>query len=100
MNLVAIDDAVGWQEYPPGTVYRCRVALTTEADGRVSAVAAGLPGVASQGRGEAEALANVREALAGAILAYRDAGVPVPWEASRGAGRAAAIRTVFVRVDT
>ena len=38
-----------------------------------------LPGVHSQGDSEVEALANVEEALHGALAAYKDTGDSVPW---------------------
>jgi predicted RNase H-like HicB family nuclease len=73
-----------WTEYPAGAAYRVPVYLEYGPDGRVSAVAATLPGVAGQGKDDQEALANVREALAGALRVYREEGVPAPWVERRG----------------
>jgi len=55
------------------------VYLTPEAEGGFSVEAATLPGVASQGNNEKEALANIAEALEGAFAAYRDLGTKIPW---------------------
>jgi predicted RNase H-like HicB family nuclease len=38
-----------------------------------------LPGCASEGYTYEEALANIRKAFTGAVLAYRDAGEKIPW---------------------
>jgi len=78
-----------WQEYKGG-VYRCLVYLTEEDEGGFSVVAAQLPGVASQGDSEQEALANIVEAFQGAIEVYKEQGAGIPWlktpeEPERGA---------------
>jgi antitoxin HicB len=56
------------------------VYLLPEEDGRFSVFAADLPGCVSQGDTEEEALANIQEAFAGCLAAYKDQGRPVPWE--------------------
>lgn len=56
-----------------------KVALVAEETG-YSAFAVGLPGVVSQGETEQEALANIREALAGAIESYLAHGEDIPWD--------------------
>ena len=66
-----------WQKVTGG-VYRCMVYLVPEEEG-FSVVAANLPGVASQGDTEPEALANVIEAFQGAIAVYKQQGVNIPW---------------------
>jgi predicted RNase H-like HicB family nuclease len=73
-------DADGWTERH-GNLYRCLVYLypDPEGEGGFSAVAAGLPGVASQGETERQALANVAEALAGVISVYKEGGGKIPW---------------------
>ena len=58
---------------------KCVVYVTREDDGQFSAVSAELPGVASCGDTEREALANVREAFDGVIRYYKDNGIAVPW---------------------
>jgi predicted RNase H-like HicB family nuclease len=63
----------------PSGRLRLQVYLTPEADGGYSAVAASLPGCVSQGETEAEALANIREAFAGVLAAYREQRMAVPW---------------------
>ena len=86
-----------WQQHKGG-VYRCLVYLMPE-DGRFSVVSADLPGVASQGDTEPEALANIIEAFQGALMVYQDQGAPIPWtkepvEMERGAEK----RWVIVHV--
>ncbi|HEY3789760.1 MAG TPA: type II toxin-antitoxin system HicB family antitoxin [Urbifossiella sp.] len=57
----------------------CLVYLIPEEEGGFSVLAAELPGVASQGETEEEALSNIREAFAGAIQCYQQEGRRVPW---------------------
>lgn len=78
---------VHWKSYDRGSVYQCKVIMRAE-DGLFSVYAANLPGVASQGATEKEALKNIGEALAGAIAVYREQGEPIPWlkDASRAEG--------------
>lgn len=67
-----------WHKYEGG-VYRCMVYVAPEETGVFSVIAAYLPGVASQGDSEREALANITEALTGAIRIYKELGQEVPW---------------------
>ena len=60
----------------------CPVFLLPEDEGGFSIIAADLPGVASQGETEAEALDNIREAFASAIRCYKEDGKSVPWLAT------------------
>ena len=62
-----------------GGVYRCMVYITPEEEGGFSAVAANLPGAASQGDTEEEALANITEALHGVLESYQEMGEKIPW---------------------
>jgi predicted RNase H-like HicB family nuclease len=62
----------------PG-VYECRVWLCPEPDGGFSAIAPTLPGVASQGETEREAIDNIREAFQGAIAEYLESDGNIPW---------------------
>ena len=59
--------------------YECEVRLRKESEGEYSAYVTQLPGVASQGRDEAEALNNIAEALSAAIRSYRDHDKKIPW---------------------
>jgi predicted RNase H-like HicB family nuclease len=59
--------------------YRCKVYLIPEADGGFSVLAANLPGAASQGETDDEALKNIIEALEGVIASYKEAKVEIPW---------------------
>ena len=60
-------------------VYECRVWLCPEREGGFSALVPSLPGVASQGETEEEALENVKEAFQGAVAEYLDSGERIPW---------------------
>jgi predicted RNase H-like HicB family nuclease len=89
-------DADDWKGHH-GNLYRCQVYLYHEKEGGFSAVAAGLPGVASQGETERQALANVAEALAGVISVYKEGGGKVPWaDKPREPEPGAITRWVFV----
>ncbi len=59
---------------------RYTVVLEREADGGYVASVPVLPGCVSQGDSRAEALANIREAIAFYIEDCREAGDPVPSE--------------------
>lgn len=59
--------------------YSCRVWVHREACGGFSAEIITLPGVASQGNTEDEAIANLREAFKGAIESYLESGSAIPW---------------------
>ena len=54
------------------------VVLESEEDGRFSVYVPALPGCASMGDTQAEALANIREAIAGHLAGLRDDGLPLP----------------------
>jgi predicted RNase H-like HicB family nuclease len=87
-----------WQEFQ-GNAYSCQVYLLPEQEGGYSAIAATLPGVASQGETEEEALENITEALAAAISAYKDNGMKIPWrQEPREPEPEAKIRWVAVHV--
>jgi predicted RNase H-like HicB family nuclease len=62
---------------------RYTVVLEKEADGGFVASVPVLPGCVSQGDSRAEALANVREAIALYVEDCRAAGDPVPTEAGK-----------------
>ena len=70
-----------WREHKGG-VYRCPVDLAPEEDGSFSVVAASLPGVASQGGDEREALANITEAFQAVMETYKEMGKDIPWLAT------------------
>lgn len=57
---------------------RYHVVLEREAEGGYSVTVPDLPGCISQGETEAEALANIREAIEGYIEALKADGLPVP----------------------
>jgi antitoxin HicB len=87
-----------WRSYPPGTCYSVPVRLARERGGGYSVIVPVLPGCASQGDTVAEALANVREALAAAIECYQAHNEPIPWKPLRGDRRARNLRRVVVEV--
>lgn len=59
--------------------FECRVFLEPEEDGGYSVYAPSLPGLASQGETEAEAIANITEAFQGTLAVYKEGGQEVPW---------------------
>ncbi len=67
-----------WIEYPAGA-YEARAYLIEEAEGGFSIYVPSLPGVASQGETELEAIENLREAFRGAVKLYHDNDEPIPW---------------------
>ena len=76
---------------------RCSVYLIPEDEGGFSVVAADLPGVASQGETEEEALANIKEAFEGVIRCYKNDSRKIPWLAEPEEPEAGAlIRSVVV----
>jgi len=83
-----------------GTVYRCKVIIVfppEEDTALISVYAADLPGVASQGKTEEEALKNIVEAFEGVLSAYKAVGETIPWQEHRGRLEPGAqIRWVFV----
>jgi len=65
---------------PPSKVYRCQVYLLPEPeDGGFSIIAANLPGVASQGVTEEEAVANIQDAFKEVLAVYAGSGQEIPW---------------------
>jgi antitoxin HicB len=85
------------REIAGGDKHRCLVYLTPEEDGGYSVVSATLPGVASQGDTEEEALANIKEAFEGSIASYRDHGEAIPWLAkAREPEPGALVRAVVI----
>jgi predicted RNase H-like HicB family nuclease len=55
-----------------------RVLLETDEDGVFTAEVPSLPGCISQGKTRAEAIANVKEAIAGYLESLQKHGEPVP----------------------
>lgn len=98
-KMIDLGGAPGdWSEYN-GNLFRCQVYLTPEEDGGFSAVAATLPGIASEGDTEKEAMEAIREALEAAITEYLSAGETVPWLSTpRDASPGSLTRWVFARV--
>lgn len=78
--LLKEDNTDLWVE--PTNLYRCAVYLVPEEDGGFSATAPELPGAASQGESESQALSNITEAVEGLIQAYKADGVQIPWKTS------------------
>jgi len=60
------------------SVLRYKVILEPESSGGFSVSVPSLPGCASQGESEEEALANIREAIEGYLLSLRDDRLPLP----------------------
>lgn len=69
---------ISWRFSEPST-YHILVYLFADG-GSVTALAAHLPGLVSQGRSERQALDNLAEAFKGLLDSYRSTGQPVPWQ--------------------
>lgn len=70
--------AESWESRPKS--YRAHILLIPEEDDSVSAIAINLPGVASGGDSEEEAIGNVREAFSLAVASYLESGKTIPWK--------------------
>ena len=70
-------DEVQW---PAQTAYRCHVCIVPDDGGGFAAFVLNLPGTASCGDTESEALANVKESICGLIAVYKEHGDPIPWK--------------------
>ena len=68
-----------WTAYPAACCFECRVGLIREDDGTFSVYAINLPGISSQGETEQEAIANITDALYGALSEYKKDG-HIPWD--------------------
>src|SRR5690348_10859624 len=85
-----------WKK-PSRVLYRCKVIILPDDDGLTSVWAATLPGVASQGHGEKEALENIVNAIEGALAIYKENGQEIPWiEEPTKLEKGAQVRWVFV----
>lgn len=73
-----LEKATTWDKFER-KIYQCRVLLCPEVGGGFSAHALTLPGAVSEGETDAEALANIREALQGLIAEYTNLGRSIPW---------------------
>ncbi len=71
---------VGEIQEPNQVVYHCHIAMIREEDGFYTAIVLNLPGAASEGATEDEAMQNVRESILGLIESYRATGHPIPWK--------------------
>jgi len=72
--------AEGERHATQGKIFRCQVYLLREPeDGGFSIIAATLPGVASQGDTEEEALENIKDAFEAVLAVYNESGQEVPW---------------------
>ena len=76
---------VNWTQHSSQNSYHCDVCLIREDDDTFSALVLNLPGAGSCGANQAEAMANVREAVLGLIESYGKAGDTVPWRDSLSA---------------
>jgi len=72
--------SVTFGEWKEVRAYRFHVLLMKEHDSGFSIIAINLPGVASMGDTEAEAIAHFREAAAAVLESYLDSGEAIPWK--------------------
>lgn len=90
-------DATCWRVLE--NAIECRAILCPEEDGGFSAIVRDLPGAVSQGDTEDEALANLREAFAGLVVAYRDSNQPIPFCARDPAASIAGCKHRWILVN-
>ena len=67
-------------DWPRENGYRCDICLLQEEDGTFTAIVLNLPGAASCGETEPDALRNVEESIRGLIEVYKEHGNPIPWK--------------------
>jgi len=79
--------------------YRFHVALVTESNGRVSTIALNLPGLASDGENEEEALANFAEAASLIIESYLEDSEEIPWTEPKSSDIPANAKCQWIFVD-
>ena len=76
-------EILSWKSSEPGKRYRVLAAVREEDDAFVS-YCLNLPGAASCGDSLDKAVENLREAVAGCIGSYLDAGKQIPWTEPSG----------------
>ena len=68
------------QQIHQSTVIQLHILISKEDDEeQFSVVALNLPGCASCGESEVEAIENIKEAANGLIESYRESGTEIPW---------------------
>jgi predicted RNase H-like HicB family nuclease len=85
--------------WPEESAYRCHICLVPEDDGQFSAIVLNLPGAASCGATESEALENVQESIRGLIEVYKEHDDPIPWKDSRSEEIPAGTKTQWILVN-
>ena len=78
MQIPPLPNEMEWSS--PDRTFECAVVFEPEDSGGFSIYAASLPGVASQGDTEENAIANIAEALQGVIADYIESGDAIPWK--------------------
>jgi predicted RNase H-like HicB family nuclease len=86
-------------EWTKESAYRCNVCLVPEEDGKFSAIVLNLPGAASSGKTESEALANVEESIRGLIEVYKEHHDPIPWKDYRSEDIPSGTKTQWIMVN-
>ncbi len=86
-------------QWPNQNAYQCHVCLIDEEDGQVSAIVLNLPGAASCGETEAEAVKNVKESVHGLIEVYNEHGDPIPWKDYRSEEIPSGAKTRWILVN-
>ena len=79
MTNTNIPNVVGKQQSADSRAYRCHLLIVRDEEGGYSAVVLNLPGAGSCGDTEEDAIENSREAIAGVLESYLEAGVEIPW---------------------
>ena len=82
-EVMELPPMILWTSYDTGKRYRVLVGVKKER-GEFISYCLTLPGAISCGDTVEEAIENLREAVVGCILSYRDAGQEIPWTDASG----------------
>lgn len=93
----AVPYTVGKTKFEPHVV-RCHIAILRDSEGEFSAIVLNLPGIGSCGETEEAAVANVREAIVGAVESFSDDGEDIPWVEVYDIPEGAKLKWILVNV--
>lgn len=85
-----------WEIIDPSKRYRALAIVTRDDEDSFTSICPSLPGAGSQGDSAEEAIENLKEALAGCIESYLEAGECIPWIREAGFGGDAEIKRWIV----
>jgi predicted RNase H-like HicB family nuclease len=96
----AVTKYIKSDDWKPTKAYKFHILIERDEDHlSYSAIVLNLPGIGSCGDTAEEAMANVREAIQGALEAYKAADREIPWKDSLGAEIPAGASQAWIIVD-